>query len=161
MSLQTAKQQGFTIVELLIVIVVIGILAAISIVSYNGIQQRARNASAESTASTLRTKAEAWYGIVGTYPTASDVSGGLVNASVPEAALGADLTGDVATSAGDAVAATVSASAPVLFQECQDSGNGNAVTGTRVHYLVEGSTDTVTTILLDGAATDCGAVTAA
>lgn len=34
---------GFTIVELLIVIVVIAILAAISIVAYTGIQQRARD----------------------------------------------------------------------------------------------------------------------
>lgn len=34
---------AFTIVELLIVIVVIGILAAISIVAYNGIQSRARD----------------------------------------------------------------------------------------------------------------------
>lgn len=41
-------QYGFTIVELLIVIVVIGILAAISIVSYNGIQDRASNASKTS-----------------------------------------------------------------------------------------------------------------
>lgn len=38
------KNSGFTIVELLVVIVVIGILAAISIVSYNGIQERARSA---------------------------------------------------------------------------------------------------------------------
>lgn len=37
------KQPGFTIVELLIVIVVIGILAAITIVAYNGIQDRARD----------------------------------------------------------------------------------------------------------------------
>lgn len=37
------KQKGFTIVELLIVIVVIGILAAITIVAYNGIQTRAEN----------------------------------------------------------------------------------------------------------------------
>lgn len=36
-------RSGFTIVELLIVIVVIGILAAITIVAYNGIQQRAKN----------------------------------------------------------------------------------------------------------------------
>lgn len=35
--------RGFTIVELLIVIVVIAILAAIAIVAYNGIQDRARN----------------------------------------------------------------------------------------------------------------------
>jgi len=35
------KNSGFTIVELLVVIVVIGILAAISIVAYNGIQERA------------------------------------------------------------------------------------------------------------------------
>lgn len=37
------KSSGFTIVELLIVIVVIGILAAITIVAYNGIQSRAQD----------------------------------------------------------------------------------------------------------------------
>lgn len=37
------KQKGFTIVELLIVVVVIAILAAITIVSYNGIQNRAKS----------------------------------------------------------------------------------------------------------------------
>jgi len=36
------KRRGFTIVELLIVIVIIAILAAITIVAYNGIQQRSR-----------------------------------------------------------------------------------------------------------------------
>ena len=39
----TQKRTGFTIVELLIVIVVIGILAAITIVAFNGIQTRAKN----------------------------------------------------------------------------------------------------------------------
>lgn len=37
------KQKGFTIVELLIVIVVIAILAAISLVAFTGMQQRARD----------------------------------------------------------------------------------------------------------------------
>lgn len=40
------KHKGFTIVELLIVIVVIAILATISIVAYTGIQERSRRASA-------------------------------------------------------------------------------------------------------------------
>jgi len=48
MSIVSVKRNGFTIVELLIVIVVIGILAAITIVSFNGVQQKARNAQVVS-----------------------------------------------------------------------------------------------------------------
>lgn len=40
-----SRNTGFTIVELLIVIVVIGILAAIVIVAYNGVQDRARSSA--------------------------------------------------------------------------------------------------------------------
>lgn len=40
--------RGFTIVELLIVIVVIGILAAITIVAFNGVQNRANDAAVKS-----------------------------------------------------------------------------------------------------------------
>lgn len=49
MKWEKAKHNGFTIVELLIVVVVIAILAAITIVSYNGIQNRARQSAAAST----------------------------------------------------------------------------------------------------------------
>ena len=41
-------KQGFTIVELLIVIVVIGILAAITIVAFNGVTKNAKSASVKS-----------------------------------------------------------------------------------------------------------------
>jgi type IV pilus assembly protein PilA len=47
-SRHDSHPKGFTIVELLIVIVVIGILAAITIVAYNGISNRARNSSIQS-----------------------------------------------------------------------------------------------------------------
>jgi len=43
--LRGQKQSGFTIVELLIVVVVIAILAAITIVAYNGIQNRAKSSA--------------------------------------------------------------------------------------------------------------------
>lgn len=42
------QSKGFTIVELLIVIVVIAILAAISIVAYSGIQERAADSTMKS-----------------------------------------------------------------------------------------------------------------
>ncbi|MEI6850353.1 MAG: FISUMP domain-containing protein [Candidatus Saccharibacteria bacterium] len=45
---QTSKSSAFTIVELLVVVVVIGILAAITIVSYTGVSKKAKEASLQS-----------------------------------------------------------------------------------------------------------------
>lgn len=50
------QQKGFTIVELLIVVVVIAILAAITIVAYNGIQNRASDSVVQSDLDTLAKK---------------------------------------------------------------------------------------------------------
>lgn len=73
MNLQTntKAEKGFTIVELLIVIVVIGILAAITIVAFNGVQNRGKAASAQSAANTVIKKAEAANAINTGYPTAT------------------------------------------------------------------------------------------
>ncbi|MCA9336234.1 prepilin-type N-terminal cleavage/methylation domain-containing protein, partial [Candidatus Saccharibacteria bacterium] len=48
MKIRKHRLSGFTIVELLIVIVVLAILAAITIVAYNGIQQRSRDSIRKS-----------------------------------------------------------------------------------------------------------------
>lgn len=73
---QQISRSGFTIVELLVVIVVIGILASITIVSYSGITQRANTTSAQSTAQIVVQKAEVYNAEIGNYPyAASDLTG--------------------------------------------------------------------------------------
>jgi len=54
------QDSGFTIVELLIVIVVIAILAAISVVAYNGIQNRAKASSLSSSLNQAAKKISLW-----------------------------------------------------------------------------------------------------
>lgn len=65
------KSRGFTIVELLIVIVIIAILAAITIVAYNGIQARANASAAQSAANTIQKKIEAYNALNSGYPNAT------------------------------------------------------------------------------------------
>lgn len=60
--------RGFTIVELLVVIVVIGILAAAILVSYTGINQRAIVASLQSDLTTSAQQLKMYYTDNGTYP---------------------------------------------------------------------------------------------
>lgn len=62
------KGYGFTIVELFIVVVVIAILAAISIVAYRGIQERADASSAQSLATQAATKVKLYFVEHESYP---------------------------------------------------------------------------------------------
>ena len=55
-NIKSFNNCGFTIVELLVVIVVIGILAAISIVSYSGVSTKAIIASLQSDLSNAATQ---------------------------------------------------------------------------------------------------------
>lgn len=67
------KAKGFTIVELLIVIVVIGILATLVIVTFTGIQQKARDSKRKTDLNALDSHAEAYYASNGYYPTLKDL----------------------------------------------------------------------------------------
>jgi len=68
--MRAKQRKGFTIVELLIVIVVIAVLAAISIVAYNGIQQRARNSQAATVIQAYKKALLQYATINQAYPTA-------------------------------------------------------------------------------------------
>jgi general secretion pathway protein G len=66
---------GFTIVELLIVIVVIGILAAITIVAYNGVQVKARDSVRIAKVKSISKAIDLYYVDNGRYPPIQDGNG--------------------------------------------------------------------------------------
>jgi prepilin-type N-terminal cleavage/methylation domain-containing protein len=87
---QTNKNRGFTIVELLVVIVVIGILAAITLVSYTGVTTRAKTSADQANANAVQNVAEAMNADNGFYPALANgssaaygLSGGSASTHVP------------------------------------------------------------------------------
>jgi len=76
------KQNGFTIVELTVVVVAIGVLAALAIVGYNGVQDRAREVSIKSDLENASGQLQRDYQKTGNYPVAltdSNDGGGLAS----------------------------------------------------------------------------------
>jgi prepilin-type N-terminal cleavage/methylation domain-containing protein len=71
-KIRKQKHSGFTIVELLIVIVVIGILAAITIVAYNGVQDRANNTTTINGIAEYTKLFQYYANDNGSYPSAAD-----------------------------------------------------------------------------------------
>ncbi len=67
------RSSGFTIVELLIVIVVIGILATLVIVTFSGIQQKGRNSQRQTDLKAIQSHVAAFYADKGYYPTLADL----------------------------------------------------------------------------------------
>lgn len=72
--LKKTSQKGFTIVELLIVIVVIGILAALVLNTFAGVQQKARNTERQTDVKSISAQLEAYYADKGHYPIIADLA---------------------------------------------------------------------------------------
>ncbi len=62
------KQEGFTLVELMIVVVILGILAGIGVQQYGNIQERARQAAHAANKKVLTNAANMWLIMNGSFP---------------------------------------------------------------------------------------------
>ena len=72
---------GFTIVELLVVLVIIAVVSGIILVSYSAAQARSKSASAQTLANQVARKSEGWYSVLGGYPTYTQLSSGKINSA--------------------------------------------------------------------------------
>ena len=159
------KQKGFTIVELLVVIVVIGILAAITVVSYTGITQKANTTKALSNAQSVQNIGEIFMAEKNKYPvTTADFSDATLSAKLPSGVTVAKgQAGTVAVPTGTEPLTSLSATAKTTTVTYACSGGTattndcTGATGGKITYWDFSGNGTVSTnILYLGAATATG-----
>lgn len=86
-------QSGFTLVEMLIVMVVIGILATVAIPMYQLVPERSKATEADAALGAIRSAMRIYYGEHGTYVNPSFVDGGAVTAGGTLSVSDTDLAG--------------------------------------------------------------------
>ncbi len=126
------KNRGFTIVELLIVIVIIGILAALVVTTFSGTQKKARDAERKSDVNIIYSQVEVYFADKSQYPTLANLndgaSGGWRQTNLKD--LKDDALKDPKGSAATLVAApAASAYAYAVTPSGCDNTTGNECTG--------------------------------
>lgn len=137
------KQQGFTIVELLIVIIVIGILATLVLVTFTGIQQSARNTQRQTDVKAVASHLETYNAKNAYYPVADDLNNVTTATWVADNLKGLDKEstrdpkGTVYTFA---TTATSNQYGYAVTPTGCDNSAGNECTGFTLGYVEEGGT---------------------
>lgn len=111
-SLKKNGQSGFTIVELLIVIIIIGILAGLVITQVLGANQQARDTDRKNDINSIATQLESYFAKSGGYPALADINSGTWRtANSFNAGDGAKALSDPMTNTVTTLAASVPATA--------------------------------------------------
>ena len=145
------KSKGFTIVELLIVIVVIGILATLVIVTFTGIQQKARDSKRKTDIGAVQAALESYYSSNNTYPTLADLNDSTwrtTNMKGFDPSALQDPKGNAQTLAGTASATqygyVVSAGSISTPTTCVDTaGASNPCTNFKISAILESDSSTI------------------
>ena len=132
MTTKNIKNQGFTLVELLIVIVIIAILTVVSLVAYNGLQNQAKTSAAQSAADAVAKKAELYNTSKSSYPDALSKLTSKTVGSTTESQTGEPYYLDASTVKEGTIGTTAPAEANTIeYAPCPSTGNA---TGAHVKY---------------------------
>ena len=88
-SFKFQDTRGFTLVELLVAVGIIGVLASVSVVSVNSVRQKGRDAKRVQEAKQIQTALETFYASNNSYPLGA-ANGALINLGVPSNPIGAN-----------------------------------------------------------------------
>jgi MSHA pilin protein MshA len=148
-----SKARGFTLIELVVVITILGILAAFAVPRFLSLDKQARYAAMQGLGGSVRSAAS----LVHSYALATGQTGATGTITMEGTSIDLVHGYPAATAAGigatlqDATGFTIVAGPPYQFQKTGAATPANC----RVSYAAPAATNTAPTILITPADTDC------